>query len=465
MYKKGAGGVRMRGNDCLNNHPYIPFNQLKERQDCPYICRLAPGKCSFAFEWLDPCDGKHTLYYRLRNGDETHTMDLCNRKETVTGLLQDTEYEFYVENALGKKSNVRIVRTGDVPEGATVINYLHPDDDQYAFSGHYLCSPSLVRVGSGRLIAGMDVYGPQMAQNLSILFYSDDEGKNWSYLNDLYPFYWGTLFYHKGKLYILGLSTEYGNLQIAYSEDEGKTWSAPTVILYGSSVLCANGGMHRAPMQLVTYNHRLYTTCEYGCWEKKSHLPAILSIHEDDDLMTASNWTCSTFLQYEGEWKEQTHIQGDTMEGNIVIKDGVFYDYLRWSIGKALILKYDPTELEKELEYVTLSDMPVSNSMFRILEQDGEYFLITNRQTEEAKKFEYWSYRNVLSIFRSKDLVHWELCRDIINHETCDAAKEGFQYPTVLLEDNHLLTVVRSAFNQANSAHNSNYMLFWNMEL
>ena len=75
-----------------------------------------------------------------------------------TDLSENTEYELFIESPAGLKSYVRLLKTSPIPEGTTVINYMHPEDTQYDFSGYCLCSPSLVRLESGRLLAGMDLF-------------------------------------------------------------------------------------------------------------------------------------------------------------------------------------------------------------------------------------------------------------------------------------------------------------------
>lgn len=450
----------MRGNAKINHKPYIP-PIFAENAKKPYICRLVPNQNGFEFEWFDNTYTKgHILHYGIRGEKDKTSVPVSLPVISVDNLKSDCDYEFYIESEYGTKSNMRFVRTGAIPDGTTVINYLHPDDTQYDFSGKYLCSPSIARTASGKLIASMDVYGPEMAQNLTIMFYSEDNGKRWRYLTDLYPFYWGSLFYYKDVLYILGLTTEYGNLQIAASKDEGKSWSEPVTLFYGSNYLCDYGGMHRAPMHFTPYNGRLYTTCEYGCWKCGSHLPAILSVGENDDLMRAENWVCSDFLPFDGQWKNAAGTQGDTMEGNIVFApDGNLYNIMRWKTGSVLRLKVNTSDIEATPEFVSIEEAPVSNSMFRIIPHGDKFILITNRKSKKTVK-ECKSYRNVLSVYESCDLKSFTFIRDIINYEADDPETKGFQYPAFIKEGSLISLVIRSAFNNADSYHNSNYMLF-----
>lgn len=458
----------MRGSNLIQHRPYI-HPLMNEKKTQPFICRVAPFADGFEIEWLDlGKEGEAVLYYGIRGEKGKESLPVKDTNVRITGLKTDCDYEFYLEMPSKKRSVVRLVRTGVIPEGCTVINYLHPEDNLYDFSGKYLCSPSVARVKSGRLIAGMDLHAHHTAQNLTLHFYSDDDGKSWRYMQDIYPFFWSTLFVHRDVLYMLGLTTEYGNLQISCSKDEGQNWSAPVTLFYGSNVLCPYGGFHRAPMHVVHFDGKIYTTCEYGSWEMGAHLPAILSVDEDADLMDPASWNRSEHLPFEGEWKEKAGTIGDTMEGNIVAgKDGCLYSYLRWKMGSLLKLKVNLEDPDKAPEFVDIIEAPVTNSMFRIIPvNDGEKSLmISNRRTPAVLESGFFTCRNVLSLSETTDLEHFTLVKDIINAETEDMGKVGFQYPAFLYEDGKLSLVIRSAFNGANSAHDSNYILFYQTDV
>ena len=452
----------MKGSNKIYHRPYLPVNRRRELVK-PFICRLAPSENGLEFEWFDKnCDGKHTLYYGLRGGEEKTAVEITDSVVTIDGLESMVDYEFYIEAENGNKSYTRLFRPGPVPEGATVINYLHSEDNCYDFSGHFIASPSLARTKSGRLIAGMDLFGGGMSQNLELLYYSEDDGKTWRYLTDLYPFYWASLFVHKDVLYILGLTTEYGNLQLSCSYDEGETWEVPVTLSYGSNRDCDYGGMHRAPMQVVNYNGRLYTTCEYGKWGECCHLPMVASIDENDDLMNPENWSFTDLLYFEGEWKEKSEgVQCDTIEGNVVMgPDGNLYSFMRWKLGYMLQLKIDKDNPEAPLEFVDIVEAPVTNSMFKIIPEGNKYYMITNRKTEACAKYDVFRFRNVLSLVETEDFKNFRVIKDIFNRENEDPLKNGFQYPAVLYENGEFLMNVRTATNNPDNEHDSNYMLF-----
>ena len=144
----------MRGYNKWNYRPYIPLDR-NDSFVSPYICRVAPSETSVLIEWLDNSESEtHTLYYKERTEEKyENSLELTDKKIVISGLKPDTEYELYIENKDGYKSDVRIAKTGFVP--GQVINYLHPEDTCYSFSGKCLCSPSLVRLPSGKLLQWM----------------------------------------------------------------------------------------------------------------------------------------------------------------------------------------------------------------------------------------------------------------------------------------------------------------------
>jgi hypothetical protein len=177
--------------------------------------------------------------------------------------------------------------------------------------------------------------------------------------------------------------------------------------------------------------------------------------------MVAENWSVTDFLPFDGEWKEASEgKQGDTMEGNIVLApDGNLYNIMRWKVGSILKLKIDTENPENPLEFKGIYEAPATDSMFRIIPHNGEYIMITNRRTELNYA------RTILSICKTSDLKNFELVKDIVNYEEEDPKKIGFQYPCCIKEGNKLSIMIRSAFNNANTFHDTNYMLFYRTEI
>jgi len=454
----------MKGNRNIHHRPYIPYNRHSDAAR-PYICRLVPGADHVTLEWLKKEEGVHYLVIRRRGEENGRRTEITTTTVTENDLSENTEYELFIESPSGLVSNVRPFITSDVPEGATVINYLHPEDKQYAFSGNCLCSPSLVRAKSGRLLAGMDVFAAKNGQNVTLIFSSDDDGKSWHYLTDLHPFYWANMFLHKGAVYALGQTQEYGDLYIVRSDDEGESWSEPSLLFYGSSWCCKGGGIQHTPMQLTYFEGRLYASFEYGNWGlPEGHLPGVMSVDAESDIMNPENWHFSDVLQYDGKWKEDDGgVKGHSIEGNLVVgPDGVLYDIMRHKMGLWLKLRVNTDDLDAAPEYVAMEEAPVTTSMFRIFPYKGKYLLITNRKTEEtAAMFDDGNYRNVLSAFVSEDLRSFRLVKDIVDFRSHDSRLYGFQYPCYIAEEDGVRLTVRSAFNGAENFHNANYSLYY----
>lgn len=446
---------KMRGYNRWNFKPYVPYDE-RDIGMLPYICRLAPGESAVSGELFDHgCAGMHKLCYSERGSDAWVTMSLTSTRFFIGGLKEDTEYLIYAENENGEKSRERIFKTGAVP--GTVVNYIHPEDEQYAFSGRFCCSPSIVRCPSGTLLASMDLYEGKRPQNLTLIFRSQDNGATWSYLTDLFPCFWGTMFYHRGRLYMLGTTTEYGDLQIGASDDEGATWTTPVSIFRGSGHSNENG-FQKAPNPVLSSGGRLWSSIEYGSWMKKTFCCGVVSIDEDADLLVPENWCCTELLPFDERWPNQIEGNKFAIEGNIIEKpDGSLTDILRYGGGKAVILDVDASSPEGALSFSSISEFPMGHSKFEIKrrDEDGMYYAVGNRLPQ----------RNILSVYRSHDLKDWELVCDAVNREDLPKEKNAFQYPAFIFDGDDILILSRTAMNGAKSFHDNNYLTFHRIAL
>lgn len=453
----------MKPVNSWNFTPYAPLDR-PERLTEPYICRIAPGMTTVDFDFIDPGakpKTTHTLYYRTRGTGEYKALELDKEMHgQLYGLRNRTDYEFYVERDTdGVRSAVRLARTSVVP--GKVVNYLHPEDPFYGFSGQYLCSPSLIRLPGGRLLSSMDVFEGNKPQNLTILFSSDDDGKSWQYLTELFPCFWGEMFYENGRLYMLAVSDEYGDLLIGASDNEGRDWTLPTVLFRGSSS-CIERGLHRAPMRLTRHAGRLWTDVEYGAWAKQEMNNAVLSAPEGcADYTDPAVWSMTSF------WRHNDHKNEEGLnpacvggiEGNVVAApDGSLYDFLRYENGKCLLLRIDPDQPEGELTYAGVVPMEINASKFEICfdEESGDYFALCSRRVTEGTP----TNRNLLSLFRSHDLRDWRCTADILDAKALDPQIVGFQYVSFLIEGDDILFLSRTAYGKPHNFHDSNYQTF-----
>jgi hypothetical protein len=459
----------MRGQGVWNFKPYSRLNEMYKRE-YPYICRLEPGQETCIVDWFDNGEPgvEHSIRYQQKAADNPPvTLKAEGTPVKLTSLKPGCEYEVTVFRAKDpdKKSDTRRFRTGSYP--GKIINYLHPHDNIYAFSGHCLSSPSLVRADSGRLLVSMDVFDHGTPQNLTIICKSDDEGVTWQYVCEILPSFWGRLFCHQGRIYLLSFVNEYGDLQIGCSEDEGLRWSKPVTILPGSG----NGkepGMHGNVVPVVSYKNRLWTGVEYGAWPRGYHDSGVLSIAEDAELMKPENWSCTEFLRFNPEWEAAVRNGGlNFIEGNVVAgPDGSLYNILRdnnntpadGNLGRAVILKVNTDNPDKQLEFVRIIDFNGGSTKFMIHrdEKTGVYYSIVNRVTGPQNL----NQRNIASLAISRDMIHWKIAKDLIDGSDGAPEEVGFQYIVHIPLGDDLVYVSRTAYNHARNFHDSNCITF-----
>lgn len=450
---------------------YSPYKPLLFESGDIYICRISNGDGWFECDWLD-VDGceEYTLFYREKDSEAEYikagTTKECTFK--VCGLDKEKEYEFYV-TAGDKKSRVRYTVCRD--SVGTVVNYLHPADDCYSFSGHALCSPSLVRHPDGYLLASMDAYSGDYPQNLTLIFRSDDDGKTWKYVSELFPCFWGKMFIHKGELYMLGCSTEYGDLLIGKSTDGGKTFTEPTILFRGANGKKGSCGVHKNPQPVVNFKGRIWNTMEWGSWGILRHDAMVMSAPEDCDLLDARNWNFSEPVKYSQDWEGVPKGQSTgNIEGCLVVAGDKLYSYMRYDMFKltpnhGLVLRYEVNtdNPDAPMKFDSAVKLSGNHSKFEIKqdEKTGKYYSIICRLPDS----DHIKNRNLLSLMESEDAVNWTLKEDLLDYMHEDPWLVGFQYIDFIIEDSKILWLSRTAMNGANNFHDANYQTFHVTEL
>ena len=452
----------MKGQNQWSYAPYRPF--LWNVGDI-YICRIAPSATAIHFEWLSAEENSYEIFCRKR-GDETFASvgKTTSLEYDITDLEADTDYEFFVISGI-KKSRVRLARCADAV--GTVVNYLHPDDTCYSFSGRALCSPSLVRHPDGFLLASMDVFAGEHPQNLSLIFRSDDEGKTWHYVSELMPCFWGKMFIHKGELYMLSVSTEYGDLLIGKSSDGGKTFSAPVSLLRGANGKKGYSGVHKNPQNVVYYNGKIYNTLEWGSWLDKGyyHGAMVMSCDENADLLDPENWHFTPPVVHDLNWNGAAPDgKAGNIEGTLVVApDGKLYNYMRYQtqLEKKILVFSVPNDPDAPIEYShpVAFDGNLSKFMIKFDDVSGRYFSIISRRIDEPK-----TARNLLSLVSSANLSDWELVCDLIDRRNDDPKMVGFQYVDFEIEGDDIIYLCRTAMNNAKNYHDANYSTFHRIE-
>lgn len=409
-------------------------------------------------------EGETTVYYREKGsagawasarGESGHAV--------IDGLTEALDYEFYLKSKTGV-SEVGYARTGAVP--GTVVNYLHPEDPKYSFSGQHLCTPSLLRHPDGYLLASMDVFGRKTPQNLTLIFRSDDNGESWYHFSELFPCFWGTLFCHRGAVYMLAVSTEHGDLLIGRSDDGGKSFGVPTVLGRGSS-RTEIPGWHKSALPVIAHKGRLWTAVDYGAHKTGGYANCLLSAPVDADLLDAASWSITEPLCFDPGW--QGAVAGDErgfLEGNAVVSpSGDICNFLRYSTDKGIpnhgfagILEGDIRQPEKQLRFRKFVPFPGNLSKFDIRwdEKSGQYFTIVSRIYDGNNV----RARNLLSLAASPDLEHWTVLCDLLDYSHTDAQFVGFQYVSFCFDGEDILYLSRTAFNGARNYHDNNYITF-----
>lgn len=449
-----------------NGWSYTPYKPLLFEAGDIYICRIVPGVNSIHFEWLGDEAAEYRVFLREKEeGVFACQGVVCGNTYTINGLAEKRDYEFYI--TVGeKKSRVRLARTGK--SVGTVVNYLHPDDKVYSFSGNYLCSPSLVKYPDGTLLASMDIYEGNAPQNLTLIYRSDDNGETWHYVSELFPCFWGKMFLHKGELFMLAVSTEYGDLLIGKSMDKGKTFMTPTVLLRGAGSERGTG-IHKNPQNIIYHQGRIYETLEWGSWTcSYKHAAMVMSCDENADLLVAENWHFTPPLIYDHKWEGVAKGYVDaTLEGTLCVNpSGELMNVMRYQTTAysepqyGLVLQYrvNTQNPDAPLEYSHSTQFPANCSkfMFKYDEISRRYYSVANRITSDAG---IWN-RNLLSLMGSDDMEHWEVIADLLDYRNADPIKIGFQYVDFEFDGEDIIYLCRTAMNNAHSFHDTNYSTF-----
>lgn len=464
LKNSGYGGLNITrivpGNECV---------EVEWSHDGSYI-----GKGGeFIIEAVDPLApdimGRHAVFLYLVPHDA--------RSFVINGLSNGIDYLIklsgYQDHVKVAQAQPRLVRPCPAP-GVTVA-YCHPEDYTFNSSGRSPASPAIMRLPNGRLLISHDFYWARGGQNLSHMYYSDDNGVSWHFLSEIKPCFWGKPFWHQDKLFMISVSTEYGDFNIFRSDDMGKTWSEPTILYPGTGVR-GIPGPHRAPMPIVNHGGRLWTTMEYGTWEiDTKHDAGVASIDVNADPMVASNWAFTTpFSRYDKNYPGA--VKGGSPghhEGNVVVTpDGGLVNFLRYhtinanpDYGKALLYSVDMKNPSGAMTFDKIIDFPGNMSKFAIMRDpvDGLYVSLVNRVS-----LPWRGQRNILSLSVSEDMINWRIVHDLINYQDNGWPEGyklvGFQYVDFFIEDGDIYYASRTALGGANNYHDANRISFHKLD-
>ncbi|GAB1462489.1 hypothetical protein MASR2M52_04800 [Pedobacter sp.] len=345
-------------------------------------------------------------------------------------------------------------------------------------------SPSIVILPDGSYVASQD-----MPKGIGI-HKSTDKGLTWKFVTKIDIGHWGGLFVHKGILYAMGTSKSFGDVIIHKSTDGGKTW---TESLDEDSGVLFKGKYHTAPVPVVVHNGRIWRAYEEVVVDEPSRdfHALVISAPVDADLLKASSWTRSNSIRFEEKWLNAK--RPNWLEGNIVVApNGKLVDFMRletW-LGKGQKYELEGSAVGKPRHEVA-AVISVSDDGKKVTFENKpeEYVLFPGAETKFTIRYDslsqgYWTavnkityfdktstetyngnwhQRNVLALYSSKDLKHWEEKYHIVKWNAGTPLNTwdvfGFQYADWQFEGNDIILVSRTSW-YGSRYHDANMMTF-----
>ena len=370
--------------------------------------------------------------------------------------------------------------------------------------------PALLRAPSGRLVGNMLVCDKRPAvehQWLVKVHTSDDRGNSWTHradfpMVDSFPFVAGRY------LYVIGGRDD---LKISRSGDNGETWSPLVKITEGKQ-------WYSHPGSAAYANGRIYFVMDCRT-EQTDHgfpvwilAPVVLSARLDDDLTKPESWTFSNDLSFRDVRNQYGDPQligvplypygklasGRSMseigwgETNLVqIKDPnhLWYDpaghtfhlFMRANTGlsnlaclakavesadgKQITVSLQDAASGKPLVYIPF---PTSYVSFHIAceEVTRLYWMISSQATDSLRKIELMqpkryglpnNERDRLVLYFSHNCIDWCFAGLVAASDDVGQSHHG---GNMIIDDDDLHILMRTADKDAENAHNSNLITF-----
>ncbi len=346
-------------------------------------------------------------------------------------------------------------------------------DHSPAMTRQYIGSPSIAVLPNGDYVASHDLFGPGSTRDRTHILASSDRGRTWTRRAEIVGQWWSTIFVHRGALYIMGTSRENGYTVIRRSRDGGRTWTDPKDSATG--LLLGDGPYHCAPVPVVTHRGRIWRAMEDQAgptgWGR-CFGAFVLSAPERSDLLNAANWTRTNRIGRDATWLDG-RFRG-WLEGNVVVTP---------SGGIVNMLRVACDDDEERAAIITVSDdgrvasfdpatgfvpFPGGAKKFTIRydRRSRFYWSLVNWVPSAQRAGKPGATRNTLALVRSRDLHSWEVRAVILQHP--DPIKHGFQYVDWLFENDDIIAVCRTAFDDglggAHNHHDANFMTFHRIE-
>lgn len=336
----------------------------------------------------------------------------------------------------------------------------------------YVGSPSITLLPDGTLLASHDIFGPASAKNVTEVFASNDNGTTWKHRAEVVGQFWSTLFVHRGALYLIGPSKEFGSVVIRRSRDNGNTWTQPADANNG---MLLDGKFHTAPTPVIEYEGRIWRAMEDiggpGGWP--AHFRSFtLSAPAEADLLDAASWRTSNFLASDPSWLDG-RFHG-WLEGNaVLLPEGGLGVLLRVDAkpvaNRAALAKVTAGGARQTFDAASgIVSMPGGSVKFtvRLDPRTNEYWSITNVFPENETPPNPGAVRNTLAVIHSTDLREWNIARILWHHD--DEKHYGSQYVDWIFDKDDLLAVARTSDDDrtggAHDFHDANFLTFFRVQ-
>ena len=378
----------------------------------------------------------------------------------------------------------------------------------------YLHDPSIVRLGNGDLLVSLNYHGPGSPRSiedqecLTSLYRSRDRGMSWTFLTHVNHCFAANLFNHRGAVYLLGMDRRFGSICIRRSDDGGNTWSrlapeesdpaqivgsAEQALRTSAQRICAGrlfqGGpseeppnYHSTAMPVLESGGRIYRAFE-DCSPKdwpgihadssiRKMQAFVISAPADADVLDPANWRMSNKLPYESAYSDgwqNPPVKPGWLEGNVVeTPAGELWNITRVNtapvVDKAAVIRISDEGRRVSFDPANdFIDLPGGMTKFTIRRdaETGLHCMLTNNNTD----LRYPNQRNVLSLYASDDLIHWQHCKTLLEDDSPLTWEESieqvaFQYPDWQFDGDDIIYVLRTAYGGAADYHDANRITF-----
>ena len=242
-------------------------------------------------------------------------------------------------------------------------------------------SPDIIRLPSGRLIASMELWlkrptsgdegGIDYPHHCKIKA-SDDGGRTWKQISTN-GITWGSLFYVKDHLFMIGNDPHRRDIRIIRSPDDGKTWAKPGVLFDDSHYHGSATPVHVKD----GFVYRAFEDLDQGSTS------LVVAGDLSGDLLDPAAWRMSNKVEPPRETPSLSRKasikrprRNGFLEGNVVEIRGELYVLLRtridWQLtaGVTSVCKLEDDGKTMKYRFVQFYPMPGGQNKFKILHDD-----------------------------------------------------------------------------------------------